>query len=329
MLAHSLRDAATAKKLAVMVTLDSVSAEAITQLKASSRALGIARLPFARRLLLTGPHAKQTVLRLHHPGSPHQERVAGQPLSDEPARPALGLHQDQPVEADAVPQDRLHRRRRRRLPRPGRALRHSPRLLGRTRHRLARPLQLGRHGADAQHGRLLRPHGHGRPRHLVRRRRPGPLEHAFQEYLQPALLHVQRHALGPLPVRPRLPAPPVEHQHGPLHRLRKALDPRERRDHRQLALRRDGRPLVGRLRPPLPEGCKCWLPVRHHGLDETTRLLLLCADSCTHRVSGPIAISGTGPVLCQGRIPAQNFLYRPDRRTPPESRRHFFTWSAL
>lgn len=61
MLAHSLRDAATAKKLAVMVTLDSVSAEAITQLKASSRALGIARLPFARRLLLTGPHAKQTV----------------------------------------------------------------------------------------------------------------------------------------------------------------------------------------------------------------------------------------------------------------------------
>lgn len=33
MLAHSLRDAGTTKKLAVLVTLDSVSAEVITQLK--------------------------------------------------------------------------------------------------------------------------------------------------------------------------------------------------------------------------------------------------------------------------------------------------------
>lgn len=33
MLAHSLRDAGTTKKLAVMVTLDSVSVEVITQLK--------------------------------------------------------------------------------------------------------------------------------------------------------------------------------------------------------------------------------------------------------------------------------------------------------
>lgn len=32
-LAHSLRDAGTSKRLAVLVTLDSVSAEAITQLK--------------------------------------------------------------------------------------------------------------------------------------------------------------------------------------------------------------------------------------------------------------------------------------------------------
>ncbi len=35
MLAHSLRDAHTTKKLAVLVTLDSVSAEVVTQLKAS------------------------------------------------------------------------------------------------------------------------------------------------------------------------------------------------------------------------------------------------------------------------------------------------------
>lgn len=34
MLAHSLRDAGTTKKLAVMVTLDSVSAEVIAQLQA-------------------------------------------------------------------------------------------------------------------------------------------------------------------------------------------------------------------------------------------------------------------------------------------------------
>lgn len=33
MLAHSLRDAGTSKKLAVLVTLDTVSAEVITQLK--------------------------------------------------------------------------------------------------------------------------------------------------------------------------------------------------------------------------------------------------------------------------------------------------------
>lgn len=33
MLAHSLRDAGTTKKLAVMVTLDSVSAEVVEQLK--------------------------------------------------------------------------------------------------------------------------------------------------------------------------------------------------------------------------------------------------------------------------------------------------------
>ena len=35
-LAHSLRDARTTKKLAVLVTLDSVSAESITQLKVST-----------------------------------------------------------------------------------------------------------------------------------------------------------------------------------------------------------------------------------------------------------------------------------------------------
>lgn len=35
MLAHSLRDAGTTKKLAVLVTLDSVSSDVITQLKAS------------------------------------------------------------------------------------------------------------------------------------------------------------------------------------------------------------------------------------------------------------------------------------------------------
>lgn len=40
MLAHSLRDAGTIKKLAVLVTLDSVSAEVITQLKASSTLFG-------------------------------------------------------------------------------------------------------------------------------------------------------------------------------------------------------------------------------------------------------------------------------------------------
>jgi hypothetical protein len=34
-LAHSLRDAGTTKKLAIMVTLDSVSADVVTQLKAS------------------------------------------------------------------------------------------------------------------------------------------------------------------------------------------------------------------------------------------------------------------------------------------------------
>lgn len=33
MLAHSLRDAGTSKKLAVLVTLDSVTADAIVQLK--------------------------------------------------------------------------------------------------------------------------------------------------------------------------------------------------------------------------------------------------------------------------------------------------------
>jgi hypothetical protein len=35
-LAHSLRDAGTKKKLAILVTLDSISAEVVTQLKASS-----------------------------------------------------------------------------------------------------------------------------------------------------------------------------------------------------------------------------------------------------------------------------------------------------
>ena len=38
MLAHSLRDAGTTKKLAILVTLDSISSEVITQLKASSHA---------------------------------------------------------------------------------------------------------------------------------------------------------------------------------------------------------------------------------------------------------------------------------------------------
>ncbi len=34
MLAHSLRDAGTTKKLAILVTLDTVSADVVTQLKA-------------------------------------------------------------------------------------------------------------------------------------------------------------------------------------------------------------------------------------------------------------------------------------------------------
>lgn len=42
-LAHSLRDAGTKKKLAILVTLDSVSAEVVTQLKASSRGPFLAR----------------------------------------------------------------------------------------------------------------------------------------------------------------------------------------------------------------------------------------------------------------------------------------------
>lgn len=41
MLAHSLRDAATTKKLAVLVTLDTVSVEVVTQLKASSNGLAL------------------------------------------------------------------------------------------------------------------------------------------------------------------------------------------------------------------------------------------------------------------------------------------------
>ena len=35
-MAHSLRDARTTKKLAILVTLDTISAEVITQLKVSS-----------------------------------------------------------------------------------------------------------------------------------------------------------------------------------------------------------------------------------------------------------------------------------------------------
>ena len=42
MLAHSLRDAKTTKKLAVLVTLDTVSVEVVTQLKASSNGTGLA-----------------------------------------------------------------------------------------------------------------------------------------------------------------------------------------------------------------------------------------------------------------------------------------------
>lgn len=45
MLAHSLRDAGTTKKLAVLVTLDTVSADVVTQLKvrflSSPKSLGI------------------------------------------------------------------------------------------------------------------------------------------------------------------------------------------------------------------------------------------------------------------------------------------------
>lgn len=37
MLAHSLRDAGTAKKLAVLVTLETVSGEVVTQLKVTPR----------------------------------------------------------------------------------------------------------------------------------------------------------------------------------------------------------------------------------------------------------------------------------------------------
>jgi hypothetical protein len=51
-LAHSLRDAGTKKKLAVLVTLDSVSAEVVTQLKASFQTSQISPsvYPIAQRL---------------------------------------------------------------------------------------------------------------------------------------------------------------------------------------------------------------------------------------------------------------------------------------
>jgi hypothetical protein len=46
-LAHSLRDAGTTKKLAILVTLDTVSADVVTQLKASSRRHPPARMDAA------------------------------------------------------------------------------------------------------------------------------------------------------------------------------------------------------------------------------------------------------------------------------------------
>jgi hypothetical protein len=56
-LAHSLRDAGTKKKLAILVTLDSVSAEVVTQLKASSESPFIA----CEALELTCPRASMTM----------------------------------------------------------------------------------------------------------------------------------------------------------------------------------------------------------------------------------------------------------------------------
>ena len=47
MLAHSLRDAGTTKKLAILVTLDTVSADVVTQLKA-----GLFFHPHGNRMLL-------------------------------------------------------------------------------------------------------------------------------------------------------------------------------------------------------------------------------------------------------------------------------------
>ncbi len=72
MLAHSLRDAGTTKKLAVMVTLDSVSAEAITQLKASLEPCPKPPPSAA----CTDPVLVR--VRLYHTGSPHPERPASQ-----------------------------------------------------------------------------------------------------------------------------------------------------------------------------------------------------------------------------------------------------------
>lgn len=68
MLAHSLRDAGTTKKLAVLVTLDSVSADVITQLKVSF--LGRhSHASYASRSLTVAPGR----IRLCDPRYPHPQ----------------------------------------------------------------------------------------------------------------------------------------------------------------------------------------------------------------------------------------------------------------
>ena len=67
MLAHSLRDAGTTKKLAILVTLDSVSAAVVTQLKASY----IGHLRSYRWLPATNCCAG--CVRLRDPGQSHPQ----------------------------------------------------------------------------------------------------------------------------------------------------------------------------------------------------------------------------------------------------------------
>lgn len=158
-LGHSLRDSGTTKQLAALVTLDSLQASTIDELKV--------RFDCGHQGRLLSMPAES--IRPHYSSRSYSEQVTSQPLPYESPGPCVYLHQDSTLAADTVCTGGLCRCRYRRRTSARRVIHIQEQVRCSTGYWLAGLLQQWSTRLDTEHGGLLRFVGVSSARYQFRR----------------------------------------------------------------------------------------------------------------------------------------------------------------